>query len=385
MEVVVTATNSGGSASSTFRLTIKADTTEPEQTAPASELAPSFSGTGVIGTPVEANAGTWSGSPAPVLALQWFRDGSAIEGATSATYLPVDADDRSALTCRVTATNAAGTTAAETEPLAVTHAAPVAAGGLADVQFVRGSGPQTLDAAGDFTGADLAFTVTGDGAAIDAATGIVTISTDALRDGIEVVVTATNSGGNASSGFRLDVIAEVTEPELVAPASQVAPSLSGTGVIGTEVEVDAGSWTGTPVPELALQWLRDGGAIEGATASVYVPVAADDRGLLTCRVTATNSAGSATAVATPLAVTRVPPVAAGGLADVQFVRGSGPQTVGAAGDFTGAELAFTMTGDGAVIDAVTGVVTISTDALRENVEIVVTAANWAAALRAVSG
>ena len=40
--------------------------------------------------------------------------------------MPVAADDRTALTCRVTASNAAGETSAETAPLPVAYAAPVA-------------------------------------------------------------------------------------------------------------------------------------------------------------------------------------------------------------------------------------------------------------------
>ena len=65
-----------------------------------------------------------------------------------------------------------------TAALSVTYAAPVAKGGLADEVFDLGSGVQTVAAAADFTGAGLVFSVTGAGATIDAATGLVSIPTD---------------------------------------------------------------------------------------------------------------------------------------------------------------------------------------------------------------
>ena len=76
----------------------------------------------------------------------------------------------------------------------------------------------------------------------------------------QITVTATNSGGSATTGFRVTV--KATAPKLLA-----APALAGSGRIGTEVAVDPGSWAGVPAPTLALQWLRDGVEIAGATAS----------------------------------------------------------------------------------------------------------------------
>ena len=69
----------------------------------------------MIGAAVEVDPGRWQDAAA--LALQWCRDGVAIPGAVEASYIPVAADDRTALTCRVTASNPAGSTAAETAAL----------------------------------------------------------------------------------------------------------------------------------------------------------------------------------------------------------------------------------------------------------------------------
>ena len=112
--------------------------------------------------------------------MQWRRGSADIAGATGASYTPVAADDRTALTCRVTASNAAGSAAATTAALAVTRVAPVASGTLADVALALGAAPGSVAAAAAFSGAGLAFAVTGAGATIDAATGAVSLPTTAL-------------------------------------------------------------------------------------------------------------------------------------------------------------------------------------------------------------
>ncbi len=64
---------------------------------------PTISGTVKVGARLTANAGTWS--PAPVyLSYQWLRNGTAISGATSNTYVPTLADVRSKISVKVTGT-----------------------------------------------------------------------------------------------------------------------------------------------------------------------------------------------------------------------------------------------------------------------------------------
>ena len=66
-----------------------------------------------------------------------------------------------------------------------------------------------------------------------------------------MTVTATNSGGSASTSFKVSVVG-------AKPAVVTAPNLSGNGKIGLAVMVDAGDWSGQPAPTMALQWQRDG-------------------------------------------------------------------------------------------------------------------------------
>jgi hypothetical protein len=124
----------------------------------------------------------------------------------------------------VTATNTEGTMTSVFK-VAVTPsgvAAPVAANGLADVTAAQGTGPVFVDAAADFTGADLVYSIKGAGAAIDAATGRVTIATATLVSGETVTVTAENSAGAATSAFLVTVAATVLPPKAIGILPDVA-------------------------------------------------------------------------------------------------------------------------------------------------------------------
>jgi hypothetical protein len=101
--VTVTATNPISAVAAT-----SSATTEITY-APQNSVAPSVSGSTAIGSSLSTTNGTWAGYPSPTFAYQWNRSGSAIAGATSSTYTTVNGDAGTAITCTVTATNAAGT------------------------------------------------------------------------------------------------------------------------------------------------------------------------------------------------------------------------------------------------------------------------------------
>ncbi len=62
---------------------------------------PTISGTAKVGSTLTANTGTWSPTPT-AFTYQWLRNGTAISGATSATYKLVTADAGKSLTVKVT-------------------------------------------------------------------------------------------------------------------------------------------------------------------------------------------------------------------------------------------------------------------------------------------
>jgi len=469
--VIVTARNAEGDAEQSFTLTVAAEPGASE-VAPTLVAPPQLQGSGRIGETVTVVPGEWAGVPEPEIALQWLCDDTEIAGATEAAYVPGAEDDGHALTCRVTATNAAGTLSAVPDPILVVREAPVVVDLLPDVNTVQGGVPMTLEAAPVFAGEGLAFAVNGAGASIDAATGTLTLPTDTVLAGETVTVTATNSGGSVDASFLVTVavagpgafpptlpdgawsVAEVRDaaPEgrrvitidaavvvpdgfelrwysgrepggvvadynrvmtpgetyvttgtllvgetchnmlywrwieddawepaaaeivfviegltkdeslPVAPAVLTAPALSGSGEIGREVRVD-------------LQWLRNGAEIAGATAAVYVPVPEDDQTALNCRVSASNTAGTAVAETAALSVTYAKPTLVGYLSDEVFDQGTGPETVAAASVFAGEALVFAVAGARASVDAATGVISIPTDVALSGETVVVTATN----------
>lgn len=72
-------------------------------TAPAVVTVPTVTGTASVGGTLTATPGTWD-VDGTGFAYQWLRDGTAIAGATGATYRPVAADAGRTLSVRVTAT-----------------------------------------------------------------------------------------------------------------------------------------------------------------------------------------------------------------------------------------------------------------------------------------
>lgn len=86
-------------------------------TPPTNTTAPVISGTNVVGQTLTTTNGTWSGSLPLTYTYQWKRDGSNIGGATSVTYVLVEADADTNVTCEVTATNALGAASATSNSL----------------------------------------------------------------------------------------------------------------------------------------------------------------------------------------------------------------------------------------------------------------------------
>ncbi|MBX9757198.1 MAG: hypothetical protein K2Y29_00365, partial [Beijerinckiaceae bacterium] len=82
----VTATNAGGSVSSTT-----SGTSAVLPLAPTNSAAGSISGSLVVGSVLSVTGQTWANTPTSY-AYRWLRDNVAISGATSATYTLVFAD-----------------------------------------------------------------------------------------------------------------------------------------------------------------------------------------------------------------------------------------------------------------------------------------------------
>ncbi|RDI73316.1 Polysaccharide lyase [Gaiella occulta] len=111
-------------------------------TAPANTVPPTVGGAAQVGQSLTvASIGTWTGSPS-TFAYQWRRNGVAISGATTSTYVCSTADIGSTIRCTVTAANATGSASADTADTAAVIAAYARIIGLATSG--RTSAPRTV-------------------------------------------------------------------------------------------------------------------------------------------------------------------------------------------------------------------------------------------------
>lgn len=117
-----------------------------------------------------------------------------------------------------------------------------------------------------------------------------------------VSAAATTSASSATSAATPTAVATPTPTPTKAPVPFTkagVPTISGTATLGRTLTALTGTWTPTPT-SFGYQWLRDGVAIAGATASSYVSVSADLDRAITVRVTAMRAgyvSQSATSVA----------------------------------------------------------------------------------------
>jgi hypothetical protein len=87
----------------------------------------------------------------------------------------------------------------------------------------------------------------------------------------------------------------------VAPTNSAVPTISGTAKVGQTLTSTDGTWSGTPTPTYGYQWqsaTTSGGSysnISGATSATYTLTSSEAGLYLRCQVTATNTAGSASA------------------------------------------------------------------------------------------
>jgi subtilisin family serine protease len=109
------------------------------------------------------------------------------------------------------------------------------------------------------------------------------------------------------TGGRLDICKAIPGCNSGAPVNTALPVISGNAVVGQQLTVTNGSWSGSPT-SFAYQWERCDGngancsTIVGATSNTYVVTSGDVSSTLRAVVTASNSAGSTAATANQTAV-----------------------------------------------------------------------------------
>jgi hypothetical protein len=101
---------------------------------------------------------------------------------------------------------------------------------------------------------------------------------------------------------------ETSDPH---PANTIPPFIEGTAQVGSTLVCQPGVWSATGPVSLSYQWTIAGGtAIEGATASTYVPSAEVAGQTLACVVSASDDIATSTATSAALIVAPFPSTAA---------------------------------------------------------------------------
>lgn len=83
--------------------------------------------------------------------------------------------------------------------------------------------------------------------------------------------------------------ADYLSTDLRLPYPAITPEITGSLTVGSQLEVDPGSWEGEAPVTFDYQWTRDGADISGATNATYTLVALDAGSHIGCRVTGENA------------------------------------------------------------------------------------------------
>lgn len=266
----------------------------------ANVTPPTITGSPVaVGNRLTGNRGTWPTSYGTLTyTYAWLRDGAPIAGATTTTYVPVDADVGTDLIFRVTAS-------------ATGYSDGLAQSGPARVETLTAVVPPVVSApSGTGVGAGLvgqapvwnqpdvitSYQWQRNGAPILGAT-IATYTLTVADLGKEISLRATGR----KAGFQ-DVVASSNVVIVTAGGAlqaTVQPTITGTVKVGGTLQVTPGTWS-QPTPIFKYQWLRTGAPIPNATAATYRLTPEDAGKNISATVLASKSGfadGSASAVA----------------------------------------------------------------------------------------
>ena len=320
----ITATNSVGTGEPIF------NRSKGVTGAPGFVTGPLVSGTAAKGSAL-TSSGSYKGFPIPTMTQAWYRCAAAvsaisssqpggctaISGATSSTYTVVNADISSYISVLQTLTSSAGvtsrwsvSTAQITGPPVNTSPPTISGTAFAGQVFTAIDGTWTATPTATFSYAwyvcttylpnGQADTVPVNCTAIPGATSATyTIDQTYAGKGLNVRVTATNSGGSTS-------FMSVGSPTIESlPYTIGTPNLSGSTIAGSVINVFYGTWLGYPnLSSTTHRWYRctsnvsagsdslPAGCTATGTRSGTFYLAGEVGQFIVAEVIATNSKGS---------------------------------------------------------------------------------------------
>jgi parvulin-like peptidyl-prolyl isomerase len=271
------------------------------------------------------------------LSYQWRRDGTAISGATGATYTITSVNAGHAGIYTVVVTNRAGNVTSTGAVLTVNAPPAVTSQPTAQAACLGTSVLFTVTATG---AAPLSFQWRRDGVDIaGATTALHTIPAVAAEHVGSYTVVVTNACGSVTSA--------PAALSLNAPAVITAQPQAQTVCVGRPATFTV---TATGAAPLGYQWRKDGADIAGATAATYTisAVASGDAGTYT--VTVTNICGTVTSAAAALTVATGPAITVQPQAQTVVTGGTATFSVTATGT---APLSYQWQKDGAAVPGAT--------------------------------
>jgi len=250
------------------------------------------------------------------LTYQWKSGGTAINGATAASYTtPVLAVANSGTSYTVVVSNSAGSVTSSAATVTVNAVAPSITTQPAN-QTVNDGATATFTVVATGT-APLTYQWSKGGTAISGATAA-SYTTPALtvsNSGASYTVMVSNSAGNMTSNPATVTVNAVTPTITTQPTNQTV-EVGATAAF--TVVANGGSST------LSYQWKKNGTAISGATSASYTtPVTAPTDNGSSFTVVVTDSAGHVTSLAATLTVTHTLALDAGEIGGTGNVDGTG--------------------------------------------------------------
>lgn len=287
----VIATNSEGSGQAESRESVEIPggvAGPPENVEP-----PAVTGNPAVGEILSCSQGAWKGSPTPTFTYEWLRDGTAIGSATASKYTVTTADQGHSLSCKVTATNSAGSASrissnslqVPAPSLPKNETPPEVLGGTSGRAEV---GNSLTCFAGSWSGQPTptyTYQWLRGGVVIESAkASLYTVQSADQGQSVSCRVTAANGVGKPVEAPSKNFV----EVPASRPENTVAPEITGEPEVGETLTCHEGKWNGVPSPAFTFQWLREGETIASATSRFYTVVKEDEGKSLSCQVTANN-------------------------------------------------------------------------------------------------
>jgi len=284
--------------------------------APVNTAPPTIAGTPAVDQTLTAADGTWSNTPTS-FTYQWLRCNSSgdscasVANGTLKTYTLVGADVGNTMRVRVTATNADGSSSAQSAHTAAVSAKAVPKNTAAPtISGTAQEGQKLTGDKGTWTGSPTDYNLywtrcnkAGNSCAniVGATAATYTVTSADVGNTLRFKVGAANQNGRTfASSDQTDVVT------VAGPTNTAPPTISGTPKVGQTLTADPGTWSGNPT-SFAYQWERcdiDVAAcvnLVGATGKTYVVPLVDLGYRLRVAVTAhtaTSSAAATSAITT---------------------------------------------------------------------------------------